>query len=154
MGKGEIPKLVFLFVPTNFIPFLQPLDVAVNGVLKSLITAECTKWFGSQVAKELTEGSGVEYVLDLSLKALKKPFCNFPSNAMDVLKGKTKEFMRGWIENDMSEARGSKQETLFVQAEAQEAASDLFGGANTKLTAARETNDEVPARSTKKIGGH
>ena len=107
MGKRKYPHLFLLFVPASFTQFLQALDVAINGVLRSLITAACTKWLGKQLAIELTE-SGVGYVLDLSLKALKKPFCNFLSNAMDVPKGKTKNLMWGWIESGLSEAWGKQ----------------------------------------------
>ena len=44
-------------------------------------------------------------------------------------------------------AWGNKQQALFIEAEAQEAVDDLFGGANTKTVAAGETDDEVPAPS-------
>ena len=58
--------------------------------------------------------------------------------------------MRRLIESGLSEACGSNQEDLFVEAEAQKAASDLLGGAHTKITAAGDTHDGVPAPSTNK----
>ena len=47
------------------------------------------------MAQELTKGSGLVYLFDLSSKALKKPFCNSLSNVTVVLKGKMKELMQG-----------------------------------------------------------
>ena len=62
-------------------------------------------------------------MLDLSSKfesVGETVFLKFLSNAMDILKGKTNELMRWSIESGLSEARDSKQETLLIEAEAQE----------------------------------
>ena len=48
--KDTYPFLIVLFVPANFTPFCQPLDVSFNAVFKGLVMWYCAQWFSVQVA--------------------------------------------------------------------------------------------------------
>jgi hypothetical protein len=134
--KATFPFLILLFVPASFTPFLQPLDVAVNAKLKQLISFFCTQWFANEVARKLLEAedsNAVNITLDLSLSALKAPFCKWVAQALASMADNKKELMRGWEESDLAKAWGDEQETLFQEAHALEEADTLFVGKNTKI---------------------
>ena len=83
------PMIILLFVPASFTPFLQPLDVAVNFVFKDRISNWATQWFASQVALQISEAEGptTKVLMDLSLVALKRPFCMAVSKALKDVAG-------------------------------------------------------------------
>ena len=73
---------ILLYVPAFCTSMLQPLDVAVNGVLKRLITSFFAAWLALEAKKQFDNGvAASELKMDLRLTTLREPFISWVVSA-------------------------------------------------------------------------
>ena len=76
------PNCILLYVPASCTSMLQPLDVAVNSVLKCLITSFFAAWLAMEAKKQFDNVvAASDLKVDLRLTTLREPFISWVVSA-------------------------------------------------------------------------
>ena len=76
------PNCILLYVPASCTSMLQPLDVAVNSVLKRLIISFFAAWLALEAKKQFdNDVAASELKMDLRLTTLREPFISWVVSA-------------------------------------------------------------------------
>ena len=76
------PNCILLYVPASCTSMLQSLDVAVNSVLKRLITSFFAAWLAVEAKKQFENGvAASDLKMDLRLTTLREPFISWVVSA-------------------------------------------------------------------------
>ena len=136
-SREQYPTLILLFVPAGYTAWLQPLDVAINFVLKCLVTSASGKWLASLITKEVLAGTPPDQIeVDSKLQQLKNPFCQWLGQALVTLADDSATLLRGLEQAGLLGAWGDNQQALFDEARALNAEGNLFNWVNANATLA------------------
>jgi len=94
ISKLKAHDIEVVYVPGGCTGELQPLDVAGNGLFKSLLYGQFESWYADQVANALAEDE--EPDVDIRLTTLKPIHARWLLASIDELKTRKDELLRGW----------------------------------------------------------
>ena len=87
-GKAEFPRMIPIFIDATWTPWLQPLDISVNGIFKSMLQNMAGQWLSQQVSVQLKTTLHPTVVNNnTSLTSLKSPFCGWVAQALQARTG-------------------------------------------------------------------
>ena len=76
------PNCILLYVPTSCTSMIQPLDVAVNSVLKRLITSFFAAWLALEAKKQFDNGvAASDLKMELRWTTLREQFISWVASA-------------------------------------------------------------------------
>ena len=61
----KVSNIVIVLVPANVTNHLQPLDITVNGYVKTFMRAKFNSWYSSQLRRQLDEGKQLQDSSDI-----------------------------------------------------------------------------------------
>ena len=103
--KAEFPRMIPIFIDVTWTPWLQPLDISVNGIFKSMLQNMAGQWLSQQVSYQLkTTLYPTAVKIYTSLTSLEAPFCGWVAQALQELADRPEVIERGWRQSRIGEA--------------------------------------------------
>ena len=94
-------RIQHVFVPAGCTGELQPMDLSVNGELKTALKNEFTNWYADKIAKDVQDDASKK--VDLRLSVLKPLHANWLCKVFHDLKSKKDHILLGWKKSGISD---------------------------------------------------
>jgi len=94
-------RIQHVYVPAGCTDELQPMDLSVNGELKTALKNEFTNWYADKIAKDVQDDASKK--VDLRISVLKPLHAKWLCKVFHDLKSKKDHILLGWKKSGISD---------------------------------------------------